>query len=166
MRACLRECQKALILALYSISGAFGQNFPVLSARHFGLMTDGQHCPSNTQRGTFSRPWVREAGKNGVREGGLSWCSFTGFSSFQTAGASCQWRSHGGSAAVRLASRDSLVGSRYPARWCGDSYQVSPAIKDIFICAHQFSSGEGAMRTHFFERRATTKLFLLISGII
>ena len=84
-------------------------------------MTDGQHCPLNTQRSTFSRPWVREAGKNGVREGGLSWCSFTGFSLSRTADASCQWRSHGGSTLVRWASRDSLVGSRYLIGWCGDT---------------------------------------------
>ena len=28
-------------------------------------------------------------------------------------------------------------------------YQVPPAIKDIFICAHQFSSGEGAILVIF-----------------
>ena len=49
-------------------------------------------------------------------EGGLSWCSFTGFWLSWTAGASLQWRSGGGLAGVRLVSRDSLVGLRYLIR--------------------------------------------------
>ena len=54
-------------------------------------------------------------------EGGLSWCSFTGFWLSWTAGASLQWRSGGGLAGVRWVSRDSLVGLRYLIRCRGDT---------------------------------------------
>ena len=37
VHACLRECQKAPILALYSISGDSGRNLPVVLARQLGL---------------------------------------------------------------------------------------------------------------------------------
>jgi hypothetical protein len=71
-------------------------------------------------QGSPPKAWVREAGKNGVREGGLSWCSFTGFWLSWTAGASLQWGSGGGLARVRWVSRDSLVGLRYLIRCRGD----------------------------------------------
>ena len=54
-------------------------------------------------------------------EGGLSWCSFTGFWLSWTAGVSYQWRSVDGSARVRWASRDSLVGLRHLVRCRGDT---------------------------------------------
>ena len=56
-----------------------------------------------------------------VRESGLSWCSFTGFWLSWTAGVSYQWRSVDGSARVRWASRDSLVGLRHLVRCRGDT---------------------------------------------
>ena len=122
VRACLRECKRHRFWLCTAISGAPGRSLPVVSARQFGLSSRRTALPLKHPEGLFwSTLWVREAGKNGVREGGLSWCSFTGFWLSWTAGASLQWRSGGGLARVRWVSQGSLVGLRYLIRFRGDT---------------------------------------------
>ena len=53
VRACLRECQKAPILALYSISGASGRNLPVVLARQLGLSSRRTTLPLKHPEGHF-----------------------------------------------------------------------------------------------------------------
>ena len=53
VRACLRECQKGLILALYSISGDSGRNLPVVLARQLGLSSRRTALPLKHPEGHF-----------------------------------------------------------------------------------------------------------------
>ena len=53
VRACLRECQKAPILALYSISGDSGRNLPVVLARQLGLSSRRTALPLKHPEGHF-----------------------------------------------------------------------------------------------------------------
>jgi hypothetical protein len=53
VHACLRECQKAPILALYSISGDSGRNLPVVLARQLGLSSRRTALPLKHPEGHF-----------------------------------------------------------------------------------------------------------------